>query len=303
MAKDKKIWEYLSFLDRSQLDSSPPVAPLTPTQRDNLELLIQQAHALWKRGEREAAIVAFEQAAAIDTAYVQNWLDCAKERYLNLLQRASSIETYNRALDTAPTKLRAWSRLQSGPLSQQQRYEEAIASYDRLLQVQPKNHLAWYYRGDALLELTRATEALASYQRGIEVEPRAKGGWLLRVRKLLLAQYTGEAIALCRQVALSLEQRMSPTQSPSAELRQDFSESWQQLGSYLDRLEQYAEAAAAYRQAITYQPDDIASWLARAEALEHLQCSAEALLCYHQVLQIQANNARAIAGSQRLQSQ
>lgn len=302
MFKDKKIWECLSFIEKSQSEIASPTVSLTPIQRDNLELLIQQAHDLWKRGRRDKAIVAFQEAAAIDANYVRDWLERTKERYLNLLQCASTISTYNRVLDAAPVRLRAWSRFQSGQFSPQERCKQALASYDQLLKVQPNNHLAWYYRGDALLELKRYSEAIASYKRAVEIEPRGKGGWSMRVRKLLRTQCTTEATELCRHVASSLKPKLSPRDCLSSLLREEFRESWQQLGSYLYQLEQYSEAAGAYQQAIAFKPDDVESWLARAEVLEHLQCYSEALFCYHQVLHLQPDNPGAIAACQHLQS-
>ncbi|NJO82506.1 MAG: tetratricopeptide repeat protein [Blastochloris sp.] len=302
MVKEKKIWECLPFLEQERHGESGSTLPLTPLQRGNLELLIQQAHELWKRGRRSDAVAAFEQAASIDPDYVRTWLQRAKERYLSLLQSASSLRTYQRTLKTAPLHLRAWSRTSNEQLSPQERCQSAIASYDQLLKVQPDRHLVWFYRGDALLELQQYCEALVSYKQAVSIEPRSTGGWLLRVRKLLRLQRQQEALELCRQVALSLEQKLARTQFPQASLMRDLHRSWQQLGGYLSQLEQYAQAAMAYQHAIACQPEDIESWLSRARALEHLQCFEEVLFCYERVLHIQPEHKIALAARQRLQS-
>lgn len=42
------------------------------------------------------------------------------------------------------------------------RYEEAIASYDKFLQVFPLDHLGWLSRANALVELGRHEEAITS---------------------------------------------------------------------------------------------------------------------------------------------
>ncbi|MDY7012871.1 MAG: tetratricopeptide repeat protein [Cyanobacteriota bacterium] len=302
MVKDKKIWECLPFLGKERQSVSPPTIPLTPLQRNNLELLIQQAHELWKKGKRAEAIAAFEQAASIDPDYVRTWLQRAKERYSNLLQSACSLSAYHQTLKSAPLGLRAWSRGQSDRLSPQDRCQQAIASYDQLLKVDPTHHLAWFYRGDALLELQRYADALMSYKQAVNIEPSSAGGWALRVRKLLRLQRQPEALELCCQVALSLEQKLARTPFPQASFLRELHQSWQQLGGYLNQLERYAQAAMAYQHAISCQPDDIHSWLARAEALERLQCFDEVLFCYERVLRIQPEHPQALAARQRLQS-
>jgi tetratricopeptide (TPR) repeat protein len=300
MVKEKKIWECLPFLEKERHGVSVPTIPLTPLQRNNLELLIQQAHELWKRGKRSEAVAAFEQAASIDPDYVRTWLQHARERYLSLLQSASSLRTYHRTLKAAPLGLRAWSRGQNEQLSPQERCQSAIASYDCLLKVQPNHYLAWFYRGDALLELQHYCEAIVSYKQAVSIEPRSAGGWMLRVRKLLRLQRQQEALELCRQVALSLEQKLARTQFPQASLMRELHRSWQHLGGYLCQLEQYAQAAMAYQHAIACQPEDVQSWIERAEALEHLQCFDEVLFCYDRVLHLQPDHPRALAARQRL---
>jgi len=51
------------------------------------------------------------------------------------------------------------------------RYEEALASYDRALAIQPDFAQALSNRGNALYELKRHEEALASYDRALAIQP------------------------------------------------------------------------------------------------------------------------------------
>ena len=51
------------------------------------------------------------------------------------------------------------------------RFEEALASYDRALAVRPDYAKAFVDRGDTLRELKRFEEALASYDRAIALRP------------------------------------------------------------------------------------------------------------------------------------
>ncbi len=51
------------------------------------------------------------------------------------------------------------------------RLEEAIASYDRALEIKPDDHEAWNNRGIALYNLGRFGEAIASCVRALEIKP------------------------------------------------------------------------------------------------------------------------------------
>src|SRR5262249_34125742 len=52
--------------------------------------------------------------------------------------------------------------------------EEALASYDKALAIQPNYPDALLSRGIALEALDRAAEALASYERALQIQPRSK---------------------------------------------------------------------------------------------------------------------------------
>ena len=54
-----------------------------------------------------------------------------------------------------------------------ERYEEAIAAYDKAIEIKPDYSLAMLYRGDTLIRLKRYEEAIASYDKAIE----ANGDW------------------------------------------------------------------------------------------------------------------------------
>jgi tetratricopeptide (TPR) repeat protein len=53
------------------------------------------------------------------------------------------------------------------------RYEEAIASYDKALQIEPNYYEAWDNRGIALGYLGRYEEAITSYDKALQIQPDA----------------------------------------------------------------------------------------------------------------------------------
>jgi tetratricopeptide (TPR) repeat protein len=61
---------------------------------------------------------------------------------------------------------------------QLERHEEAIASFDRTIQIRSDKYQSWYFRGWALLQLRRKDEAIACFDKGIQIKPDYKLGWL-----------------------------------------------------------------------------------------------------------------------------
>jgi tetratricopeptide (TPR) repeat protein len=61
---------------------------------------------------------------------------------------------------------------------QLERYEEAIASLERVIQIQPDEYQSWYFRGWALLQLQRNDEASACFDKVLQIKPDYNIGWL-----------------------------------------------------------------------------------------------------------------------------
>ncbi len=59
-------------------------------------------------------------------------------------------------------------------------YEQAIASYDKALEIQPHNFSIWDVRGDALRNLSHYEEAVASYNKALEINPDYPYSWWSR---------------------------------------------------------------------------------------------------------------------------
>jgi tetratricopeptide (TPR) repeat protein len=61
-----------------------------------------------------------------------------------------------------------------------QKYEEAIASYEKAIIIQPKYYPAWNNLGLALSNLQRYQEAIISYDKAISINPDDAHSWYNR---------------------------------------------------------------------------------------------------------------------------
>ncbi|MFM8298461.1 MAG: tetratricopeptide repeat protein [Microcystis aeruginosa] len=114
-------------------------------------------------------------------------------------------------------------------------YEQAIASYDRALEIKPDFHEAWNNRGIALGNLGRWAEAIASYDQALEIKPDYHQAWNNRGIALGNLGRLEEAIA---------------SYDRALEIKPDFHDAWNNRGIALYNLGRFEEAIASYDRAI-----------------------------------------------------
>ena len=84
------------------------------------------------------------------------------------------------------------------------RFEDAIAAYDKALQMEPDNPKAWFSRGAALVKLQQWDGALQAYDRALQLKPDIAEAWFGRAAVLVKQQDLVGAIAAYDQ-ALQLK--------------------------------------------------------------------------------------------------
>ncbi|MEQ9235725.1 tetratricopeptide repeat protein [Coleofasciculus sp. E2-BRE-01] len=66
---------------------------------------------------------------------------------------------------------------QGNKFIEKQQYDDAIAAYDKAIQLNPNVYQAWYNRGLCLAELHQFKEAITSYQKAIKIKPDFYQAW------------------------------------------------------------------------------------------------------------------------------
>ena len=137
-----------------------------------------------------AKTVTLSQSESEDAS---TWFDRGNDLY-NSQRYEEAIASYDKALEIKPDDHEAWNN-RGIALRKLERYSEAIASYDKALEIKPDKHGAWYNRGYALDELQRYSEAIASYDKALEIRPDLHEAWHNRGYALEKLQRDSEAIA------------------------------------------------------------------------------------------------------------
>ncbi len=119
-------------------------------------------------------------------------------------------------------------------------YEQAIASYDKALEIKPDYHEAWYNRGVALGNLGRLEEAIASYDQALEFKPDYHEAWNNRGIALLNLGRFEQAIA---------------SYDRALEFKPDYPDTWDNRGYVLTCMGRYKDALESCDRAIKINPN------------------------------------------------
>jgi tetratricopeptide (TPR) repeat protein len=137
-------------------------------------------------------------------------------------------------------------------LSNLKRYEEALVSYNKVIELDPNYAPVWFNQGMVLSQLERYKEALVSWDKTIELDPNYAEAWGRRGLVLQKLERYEEALVSYEQ-AIELDPNHAPT--------------WLNRGWVLDNLERYEEALVSCDKAIELGFQDSCVFLNRAIAI------------------------------------
>jgi tetratricopeptide (TPR) repeat protein len=184
-----------------------------------------------------------------------------------------AIASYDRVLMINPDLYEAWNS-RGNSLNNLGRYEEAIASYDRALTINLFNYEAWNNRGNSLNNLGRYKEALASYDRAMAINPRIHNTWSNRGNSL---SKVGRQKGLITSSYIDLD---------------DYEDCYNE-GNSLFNLGGYEASIVFYDRVLSINPDLCEAWYNRGNSLFNLGRYEEAINSYNRVIEIKFNHHKA----------
>ncbi len=153
------------------------------------------------------------------------------------------------------------------------RHEEAVASFDKSLELEKDNHKVWFLRGCALGDLGRYAEAISSFDKSLEFEPDKHEAWYGRGNSLHRLGRYEEAIS---------------SYDKAIKFKPDRDEAWYNRGNSLGYLGRYEEAIFSYDKAIEFKPDDNTAW--RNKGFTNFKSGKyiESINCYDRAIAIKS---------------
>lgn len=95
---------------------------------------------------------------------------------LNLIKEKKyeeAVAYFNKALEIEPDNLQAWNS-KGNALYSSSKYEESIKCYDKILGKDPNTTVIWCSKGNALAFLKKYNEALVCYEKALTIDPKNK---------------------------------------------------------------------------------------------------------------------------------
>ena len=149
------------------------------------------------------------------------------------------------------------------------RYDDAVDSYDRAIQLSPDLYEAWFTKASTLMLLQRYDEAANAYQFATQLKPGSYEAWAGQGTAWLKAQQYPDAIAALNEAV--------------ARKAEDYLTLFNRGYAYaqLDRLE---AALADYDAALTLKPDFAKAYLQKGHLLQKQGKYAGAIAAYDTVV-------------------
>lgn len=209
-----------------------------------------------------------------DSSSAIAWANQGNQLY-RLERFEEALASFNRAIELKADFYPAWYG-RGNVLSSLGRFDEAIAAYQRTTQIQPDFYLAWRDRGALLGNLERYREALESFDRARELKPDDFVVWYIRGNLLTInLQKHEEAIAAYDR---------------SLELKSDFADAWTARGEAFYHLGRYDEAMNSFKNAIFQDDKQAIAWAYIGAISLELKQYAEALVALDRAINLRRND-------------
>ncbi len=194
------------------------------------------------------------------------------------LQRyPDALATYEKAVEIRPDYPQAWDG-QGKTLYELKKYKQALTAYDKAIQLQPLYLEAWSGRGFTLNKLQRYREAIASFEKALEVENKDPKTWNARGEALMNLKEYDQAIK-------SFEKAI--------EFKSDYPEAWYNKAWVLQSLKRYDQAIAAYDKSLEFKPNYEQAWYNRGNALVNLNRYQDAFAAYDKAVEYKPDYSEA----------
>ena len=203
----------------------------------------------------------------------RDWLEKGRCLY-NLERYDEALESFDRAIDLDPNDKLAWVRRGDLLHNNLQRSEEALVSFDRAIELDANSQNIWLERGYVLNVLKRYEEALVSFDRALKFDDNSRYIEFLRGNALYNLKRYDEALA-------SYDRVLEPDDN--------IQYIWFLRGNVLNQLKRYEEALAAYDRASELDPNDLDIWTLRGNVLYNLKRYDEALASYDRATKLDVN--------------
>jgi tetratricopeptide (TPR) repeat protein len=249
---------------------------LTIEDVEDVDTLLRLANHLSTQPDRlDEAEEAFRKALARNPDHAAGWDRNAFFLFNRLHRPEQALASLDRALALDPGSAPRWSN-HGLVLASLGRNQDALESYDRAIALDAESAATWYNRGVVLGSLGREQDALESYDRAIALDAENAGTWHNRGNTLSHLGREQDALdSYDRAIALDAEDAAT----------------WYNRGVVLGSLGREQDELDSYDRAITLDAEDATTWHNRGVVLSSLGREQDALDSYDRAIALDAEDA------------
>ncbi|MEA5576605.1 tetratricopeptide repeat protein [Anabaena sp. UHCC 0451] len=197
---------------------------------------------------------------------------------LQLHRYEDALAVYQKAVNIKPNYIQGWYG-QGKAFFELKKYQEALTAYDKAIQIQPDYLEAWIGRGFALASLRRDSEAISAFDKALQIKDDYPSVWNAK----------GDAFRNLKQFDNAIK-----SYDQAIELQPENHESWYKKGFSFQNIKQYDDAIAAYTKAVELKPDYTSALYNLGNSLVNLNRYEDALKAYDKVVQYQSNHYQSL---------
>ena len=252
--------------------SNPEASPVDRT--------IARAVTLQRKGKNQEAIRLWRAIAVIsegqdDDLVARAWFSSAY--LLGPTNREEAIADYNKAIELKPDLAEAYSN-RGVAKSKLGHVEEAIADFDKAIELEPGYTAAYNNRGNAKSKLGHVEEAIADFDKAIELKSDLTEAYNNRGNAKSKLGHVEEAIA---------------DYNKAIELKPDLAGAYSNRGNAKSGMGHVEEAIADYNKAIELKPDFAEAYDNRGVAKSGMGHVEEAIADYNKAIELKPDFAEA----------
>lgn len=248
------------------------------------EAWLGKAHVLHILGRWDEALEAYDNATNLSPENYEAWWE--KGQFLSATGNIDeAMKAYDRAIGLIPPSSTAELALvwadRTEELAAADRWEDALSSANRTLELDPKNSVMWHFKAFILTNLGRKADALATFDEALRQNPNDILSWQYKAGLLVEMKRYNESLEAYERVLELIPEDDTEERAQSLLAK----------GMALNRAGRQDEAEGdlqmaleLFDEAISASPDDISLFQSRGLTLYELGRYEDALAVYDEIL-------------------
>ena len=191
-------------------------------------------------------------------------------RKIEIRKLEEEIKSYEKAIEIDPKDKHAWNDM-GYVYDEIGKHKKAIESYEKAIEIDPKYVTAWYNVGVAYQKIKNYEIAIKSYEKAIEINPKKIGAWF--------------NMGVAYQKIKNHEKAIK-SYKKTIEIDPNFGEAWYNMGYAYDEIGMYEKAIESYEKAIEIDPKYVKAWINMGIDYVEIEKYKKAIESYEKAIEI-----------------